>query len=81
MGNGEGDSSLDCSTMVVSSLISVTEIAGVVGVDMVVVFVSDSCGFIKIKCFILTDETRYRLSVLYYKGEGGVLISTVPIRH
>ncbi len=38
MGNGEGDSSLDCSVTVVSSLISVIEIARVVGVDMVVVF-------------------------------------------
>ena len=41
MGNGGGDSSLGCSTMVVSSLISVIEMMGVVGVDMVVVFVSD----------------------------------------
>jgi len=39
MGNGGGDSSLGCSTVVVSSLVSVIEMTGVVGVDMVVIFV------------------------------------------
>ena len=39
MGNGEGDSSLCGSTTVVSLLISVTEMTGVVGTDMIVVFV------------------------------------------
>ncbi len=40
MGNGGGDSSLGCSMMVVSSLISsVIEMTGVVGVDMIVIFI------------------------------------------
>ncbi len=48
MGNGGGDSSLGCSTTVVSLLISVTEMTGVVGVDMVVVFVQTVVVFIKV---------------------------------
>src|SRR6266576_6701285 len=52
MGNGGGDSSLGRSMTVVSSLISVTEMTGVVGVDMVVVFVSSSKNVIKkLICF------------------------------
>ena len=39
MGNSGGDSSLGCSMTVVSSSISVTEMTGVVGVDIVVVFI------------------------------------------
>ncbi len=64
MGNGGGDSSLGCSTMVVSSLIFVTEIAGVVGIDMIVVFrSSNSCCFIKINVSSSIDETHYELAV------------------
>jgi len=48
MGNGGGDSSLDCSTMVVLSLIFVIEITGVVGVDMIVVFVQTAVFLSKI---------------------------------
>ena len=43
---------------VVSSLMSVTEMTGVVGVDMVVVFVSDNENVIKDKLFHLNSETR-----------------------
>ena len=58
MGSGEGDSSLGRSMTVVSSLVSVTETIGVVGLDMVVVSVSNGLNVIKNKLFHLNSETR-----------------------
>ncbi len=70
MGNGGGDPSLVCSMTVVSSLMSVTEMMGVVGVDMVVVFVLDKENIIKkINCFTCIVKRNASVGGSTY-GEG-----------